>query len=135
MAEFSRKSLIICFLFLLCFAFYQKAYATKAHPDSVAIGITSNFTFTFMERSFLLFGFSYPLYDVDGKKVLTWGYNDSGMVWAKNCSPWEAAWKAQLPSGSSTPEGAEQGQCSGWQLSTVTTHSRPARARMRRLAS
>ena len=42
---------------------------------------------------------------------------------------------AQSPFGAIAPEGAEQGRSTGWQLSTVTTHKLPARARILRLAS
>jgi len=46
-----------------------------------------------------------------------------------------AARQTQLPCGSITPPGAEQGRWVGALLSTVTIHTLPAAARMRRLAS
>ena len=57
------------------------------------------------------------------------------MLYAKNCSPWNSALQTQLPLGSITPDGAEQDIDTGWQLSTVTTHSLPARARIRKFDS
>ena len=57
------------------------------------------------------------------------------MLYTKNCSPCDLALHTQLPFGSITPDGAEQGIDTGWQLSTVTTHSLPARARIRRFDS